>query len=135
MGNKPLWNIARFSKLHIANCKRRTYIALALAHRRLVLIKLLKLIQRLYKANYSASEIAATIEKFLDGELPTSEWDSFLSVQILEPGLNTIRGRCLQVKEQYPSLDGSWCNEQGEQKLRELISDLRSGRYSLAAPR
>ena len=88
-----------------------------------------RLIQRIYKINYSPDQVAEIIESFLDNRLGISEWSSFLSIAIYDPRLDSVRGECLKMKAEFPGRAGDWYSEEGLRRLKALASSLRERRF------
>ena len=53
---------------------------------------------------YTKAEVADIIEQFLDGTGGRWDWDDFTSVKIVDPDLDTIRVRCIELHDEtaYP---------------------------------
>jgi hypothetical protein len=71
------------------------------------------------------AEVANTIEQFLDGNGGQWDWDDFCSCQIADPELDAIRGRCVNLHDEYPSETG-YCSTAGFQLMREMVRTLRT---------
>lgn len=71
------------------------------------------------------TEVANTIEEFLDGTGGRWAWDDFCSERIADPELDAIRERCISVHDEFPAKQG-YCNESGLKVLREIIEGLRA---------
>ena len=71
-------------------------------------------------------EVAVIIESFVDGTLDYRRWDDFVCLRIKDDELNAIRLRSWNLSREFPSEDGSYCNEQGWEVLRDYARKLRS---------
>jgi hypothetical protein len=70
-------------------------------------------------------EVAAIIQRFLDGTGASWEWDNFMSFPLRDPALEDVRKRCIELPEIHPpDLKGWYCNEEGLKILRELVRQL-----------
>ena len=70
-------------------------------------------------------EVAAIIERFLDGTGEKWDWDDFTSISILDPVLDGVRRTCGELPDRYPPVRPShYCSEAGFQILRTLVQDL-----------
>lgn len=74
----------------------------------------------------SRAEVKDTIARFLDGTGEPWVWDDFVSVEIEDPFLDTIRQLCFNIREAYPPPTGSksYCNERGISLMRALSDAL-----------
>ena len=71
-------------------------------------------------------EVAKSIEDFVNGSGGPWDWDDFISVQIADEELETIRIKCLRIQSEYPGGPNRWCSEEGIEVLRGLANQLRS---------
>lgn len=74
----------------------------------------------------SRGEMADTIERFVQGICSRWDWDDFCTAPIIDPQLDTIRLRCVDLPEEFPATQkGHYCSEAGFEALREMVSELR----------
>ncbi|MEZ5284333.1 MAG: hypothetical protein R2712_05895 [Vicinamibacterales bacterium] len=74
----------------------------------------------------TAEEVAATIENFIEGRGGPWEWDDFLSFQITDPQLESIRERCNGLSEECPpGMGGGYCGLEGVDVMRVFVRELR----------
>lgn len=71
-------------------------------------------------------EVAKTIENFVNGIGGPWDWDDFISVQIANQELESIRIACLRTHSQHPGGPNQWCNKKGLELLRNLAKQIRS---------
>jgi hypothetical protein len=70
-------------------------------------------------------EVAAIIQRFVDGTGSEWDWDDFISIPLRDPALEEVRRKCAELPELYPpDLKGWYCNERGIKVLRDLIRQL-----------
>ncbi|MBI3303623.1 MAG: hypothetical protein HYZ72_16285 [Deltaproteobacteria bacterium] len=75
----------------------------------------------------TASQVAATIQNFLDGTSGSWDWDDFISVPIGDPELDAIRTRCARLDDEYPpEVPGRYCGDAGLDVMREFVRALGS---------
>lgn len=70
------------------------------------------------------SEVATIIDEFLSGVGGRWDWDDFCSFPIADPELESIRQRCIGVRDEYPSETG-YCGDEGLRVLRGFVAQLR----------
>lgn len=71
-------------------------------------------------------EVAAIIERFLDGAGDVWDWDDFITRPLADDLLDTIRKHCATLREQYPPTEANrYTNERGEEILRGYVRQLR----------
>jgi hypothetical protein len=76
-------------------------------------------------AEYQAAITA--IESFLRGSGHAWDWDDFTSIRKKDPYLESIRERCVQVRDDYPPKEPQhYCNPEGLQVLANMVIELRS---------
>lgn len=66
------------------------------------------------------------ILKFI-GDLPGLkkwDWDTFIDGAYADPLIEAARIRSLEIGRDFPSMDGSWCSEEGIRKMREIALSL-----------
>jgi hypothetical protein len=83
----------------------------------------------------TASDVAATVEDFLAGTGDPHDWDDFTSIEITnDPYLEGIRLKCVDIRRTHPPVPGSlaYCSQQGMDVLKEIVSELRARRDTLA---
>ncbi len=74
-----------------------------------------------------SSEVSRIIQGFLLGTGDRWSWDDFISIPIENKRLDEIRLQCLHLSKEYPPQDSEkYCNEEGVDKLRSFIEELRS---------
>ncbi|HXB57664.1 MAG TPA: hypothetical protein VN461_23085 [Vicinamibacteria bacterium] len=79
------------------------------------------------KFKLTASQVADTLEGFVDGTAGPYDWDDFLSLPLQDPRLEAIRLRCLSLDEEFPPrLPGEFCSEEGAEVIREYVRELRA---------
>jgi hypothetical protein len=72
-------------------------------------------------------EVANTIEGFVDGTGSQWDWDGFTSIRLSDPELETIRQKCVSIRDEFPSPDSSrYCSDEGLAVMREIVRDLRA---------
>ena len=70
---------------------------------------------------------AALIEAFLDGKSGQWDWDDFTSIKKKDPFLESVRRRCVSVRDEHPSPHAdAYCDAAGMAVLRGLVQDLRA---------
>ena len=77
--------------------------------------------------NLSNKEVAEVIQHFIDGTDHKWEWDDFVSVQIDDPFLESIRKRCSEIEKEFPvpGKKGLVVNEEGIEVLKTIVKELR----------
>jgi hypothetical protein len=71
-------------------------------------------------------EVAATIERFLDGGDDPYEWDDFTSGPITDPELRALRDRCVKIGRDFRARHShEWCSDEGRTALRALAQEIR----------
>ena len=72
-------------------------------------------------------EVANIIESFVEGTGGRWDWDDFCSLAIENRELDAIRVKCCNLSFTHPPVaKGHYCNDQGIQILREIITNLRN---------
>jgi hypothetical protein len=72
-------------------------------------------------------EVAAILERFVQGTGPAREWDDFISFQVADPELEAIAARCRQLPEEFPPEDlRHYTNTKGLAVLNQFIEQLRA---------
>jgi hypothetical protein len=75
----------------------------------------------------TSEEVATTIEGFVNGTGRQWDWDGFTSIRIDDPELESIRQKCLSVRDEYPpTKPADYCGEAGMEVMRKLAGDLRN---------
>jgi hypothetical protein len=70
---------------------------------------------------------AAVIDDFIDGRGPIWEWDDFTSVRQRDAYLESVRLRCLSVRDEFPpEVRTHYCNAAGVHVLRSIASGIRA---------
>jgi hypothetical protein len=70
---------------------------------------------------------ASIIEAFVDGKSGPWDWDDFTSIKKKEALLESVRSRCISVRDEYPpKSEGAYCNTEGVEVLRALVRELRA---------
>jgi len=70
---------------------------------------------------------ARIILSFLDGSCGPYDWDDFVSPNRTDPQFRQITNYCIDSQSLYPALEeNEWCNDQGANALRHLVSLLNS---------
>lgn len=77
----------------------------------------------------SKDEVVFILENFINETGEIWEWDDFISIPIENKELNEIRILCASLREKYPPLiKGYYCNDQGVEFLRNILSDLKNNK-------
>ena len=77
----------------------------------------------------TAEEVANTIEGFVNGTGSQWDWDGFTSIRVSDPELETIRQKCVSIRDEFPSSDPRcYCSDAGLAVMREIVRDLRARR-------
>ena len=80
---------------------------------------------------WSADQVAATLENWADGSISTGEWDQFENCALSDPRLESIRRTCAAM-----SIDPTYTvdpkvspelNQAGIARVRGFIDDIRAG--------
>jgi len=72
-------------------------------------------------------DAAAIIEAFIDGKSGLWDWDDFTSIKKKDEFLESVRRRCLSVRDEYPTKNaGAYCDAQGLEIMRGLVRELRA---------
>ena len=73
-------------------------------------------------------EAAATvIEAFVNGRSGKWDWDDFTSLKKKDPFLESVRQRCLDVYDDYPTkAAGRYCSDEGLEVLRAIAREVRT---------
>ena len=79
------------------------------------------------RSKITKEEVAKTIENFVNGDGGPWDWDDFISVQIANEELESIRIACLRTESEHPGGPNQWCNEKGLEVLRNLAKQICSG--------
>ena len=75
---------------------------------------------------YTCVQAAEVIETFCYGGGGDYDWDDFVSRDIRDEYLETVRQRCLQVRDDYPPPDGrGWCSKDGVDVLLSYAEECR----------
>ncbi len=70
---------------------------------------------------------AAIIEAFVDGKSGPWDWDDFTSIKKKDVFLESVRSRCIAVRDEYPpKSEGAYCDAEGVEILRALVRELRA---------
>jgi hypothetical protein len=74
------------------------------------------------------TEVADTIQAFLDGTGGKWDWDEFVSLRIRnDRGMDAIRELCAAIPDIYPPDNpGHYCGEQGIQFMRDIVQRIRA---------
>ena len=72
-------------------------------------------------------EVAWILNEFLAGTITTSEWDEFVSFEIIDPKLEAIRKRCKDLWRQFPAPEGQATSDGESAAIRELLAGLQVG--------
>ena len=72
---------------------------------------------------YTKAEVADIIEQFLDGTGGRWDWDDFTSVKIVDPELDAIRMRCVELYD--AAARPAYCGQAGMSEMRQMIQRLR----------
>ena len=77
-------------------------------------------------------ECVKVIASFLDGSCGDYDWDDFISIKSSDSLVQLVKDYCADSDFLYPpDKTGQWCNEQGAQKLEELVQLLKNGEASI----
>jgi len=72
-------------------------------------------------------EVANTIESFVNRTGDQWAWDGFISIRLDDPELETIRQKCVAIRDQFPPSDPrAYCSETGFAEMRQIVQDLRA---------
>lgn len=72
-------------------------------------------------------EVADTIEGFVNGTGSQWDWDGFTSIRLSDPELETIRQRCVSIRDEFPSPDPQlYCSDEGFAIMRDMVQNLRA---------
>jgi hypothetical protein len=83
------------------------------------------------KNRKTPEEVATIIESFIQGRGGCSDWDDFISVSIHDDSLDWYRYRCATLPVEYPTtIRGQYCNEEGIEVVRNMVSELRAKKNS-----
>ena len=72
---------------------------------------------------YTKAEVADIIEQFLDRTGGQWDWDDFTSIRILDPELDAIRMRCVDLYDD--TARPAYCGPSGMSEMRQMIQRLR----------
>lgn len=71
------------------------------------------------------AEAKELIGRFVAGETTDWEWDDFVSTPSRDSLLESLRVKCLQVRDEFPpERAGEYCSESGAKQLLALADDL-----------
>ena len=70
-------------------------------------------------------QLASDIEQFLDDTCGPYHWDDLTSVSAKTTDRRAVLDYLISTSDLYPTNSG-WCNDVGEQRLRDLVNLLRS---------
>ena len=77
----------------------------------------------------TVDEVGDLIEAFLGDrrDIGDWDWDDFVSVRQKTPEIESLRIEVLRIETDFPPPPGqrSWCSEEGEKALREVVSRIR----------
>lgn len=74
-------------------------------------------------------DVAAIMERFVDGVGAKWEWDDFCSSPTADPKLEAVRAQCTNLSFTHPSVEKEYfCSEDGIRLLQELTQKLRAPR-------
>jgi hypothetical protein len=74
-------------------------------------------------------EVANTIEGFVNGTGKQWDWDGFTSIRLDDPALEAIRREIVSLPVEFPPADPrEYCSEAGKEKMRQMVSDLRTSK-------
>ena len=77
--------------------------------------------------NLSASEVVSYIRNFIETKGKPSDWDDFTSIPITSSILDKVRVECVTLPEVFPpKVKGHYCNEMGVERLKELLTYVKS---------
>jgi hypothetical protein len=69
----------------------------------------------------TAEELAADIEKFIDGSATAMDWDDFVTFSLRDAALEEERKRCLDVLLETPAKGcHDWCSDEGKRVLASV---------------
>ena len=72
-------------------------------------------------------EVANTIEGFVNGTGNQWAWDGFTSIRLDDPELEAIRQKMVALPAEFPSPNPKdYCNEQGMERMRQIVQELRA---------
>ena len=87
-------------------------------------------------AGFTAEDVDQALSEFLSPDAPDHDaFDLFLSWQIDDSYLESIRQECLRICRECPPVHGKDMNEEGEQRIAALLCDLRDRAGRRTAPR
>lgn len=79
-------------------------------------------------------DVANTIEGFVNGTGDQWAWDDFISIRIDDLALETIRRKCVAIRDEFPPSDPkAYCSDAGLAAMRQMAQTLRAGSMSNAA--
>jgi hypothetical protein len=80
------------------------------------------------KAPFAEYESTASIiEAFVDGKSGLWDWDDFTSIKKKDAFLESVRRRCISVRDEYPpKSEGAYCGPEGVELMRALARELRA---------
>jgi hypothetical protein len=77
--------------------------------------------------NLSTGEVIETIEDFLAGTGGDLDWDDFTSIRVRDQRLDSLRIECAELPTKYPPAKaGHYCNEEGLNRLKEIVAELKA---------
>jgi len=79
------------------------------------------------KPNQTLDDIAATIDRFVDGKCEEYEWDDLMSHPLVDPELEAVRRECADIEVAHPPRhEKEWCNDEGGRALRRIAKRIRA---------
>ncbi len=74
-------------------------------------------------------EVGIIIRGFLNGTGGKWDWDDFISTPLSDSRLDEVRRLCGELPDRFPPHEeGSYCDENGLQLLRQIAADLPAER-------
>ena len=86
---------------------------------------------KLFRANTTAEEVVELLHELLNKTISSEDWDYFISVKIIDPKLEKIRERVVEMwTENSPymvpsSIDPTDLNQRGVAEIRKLIASIQ----------
>lgn len=75
---------------------------------------------------YTASEVADLIDRFIDGAIGDWEWDDFTTPVSKVPEIEALRREVISIPDTFPPRDESeWCSAAGIVRLQEISMRLK----------
>ena len=72
---------------------------------------------------HTKAEVADIIEQFLDDSGDRWAWDDFTSIRIVDPQLDAIRLRCIDLYD--GAAQQGYCGPDGVSEMRRMVEGLR----------